>query len=204
MEQGLTLEDVARRAIEGDRDALDRLVKELQADVYGLALRMLWNREDAEDATQEILFKIITSVATFRGESSFRTWALRVATNHLLNVRRSRVEEESLTFEAFGRDLADGLADLLDPLAANADCVRDVRRIAHLDPGAALGRAHRTALEPQRAVSGISSRLPFPRRRPLLLSGEAGDDEARVGTLLAVLQPRDDTPLAIPGAATPS
>jgi hypothetical protein len=48
------LEDLARLAVDGDHDALDRLVRELQGDVYGLALRMLWNREDAEDATQEI------------------------------------------------------------------------------------------------------------------------------------------------------
>ncbi len=51
----VALEDIARRALEGDRDAVESLVRELQGDVYGLALRMLWNREDAEDATQEIL-----------------------------------------------------------------------------------------------------------------------------------------------------
>ena len=43
MTQAMALEDVARRAIDGDRDALDRLVRDLQGDVYGLALRMLWN-----------------------------------------------------------------------------------------------------------------------------------------------------------------
>jgi hypothetical protein len=43
---------LVRQAIGGNRDALDRLVRSLQGDVYDLALRMLWNREDAEDATQ--------------------------------------------------------------------------------------------------------------------------------------------------------
>ena len=47
MMQMMALEDVARRAVDGDRDALDRLVRDLQGDVYGLALRMLWNRERA-------------------------------------------------------------------------------------------------------------------------------------------------------------
>jgi RNA polymerase sigma factor (sigma-70 family) len=103
-------EQLAARASEGDGAALTALVERIQEDVYRLSLRMLWHPEDAEDATQEILFKVVTSVATFRGESSFRTWALRVATNHLLNVRRSRVEEQRLTFESFGQDLADGLA----------------------------------------------------------------------------------------------
>ncbi|QOY88774.1 RNA polymerase sigma factor [Paludibaculum fermentans] len=55
-----TIEDGARRALEGDRDALDRVVRGLQGDLYGLALRMLLNREDAEDATQEILVRIVT------------------------------------------------------------------------------------------------------------------------------------------------
>jgi RNA polymerase sigma factor (sigma-70 family) len=111
-------EQLAARAAEGDRAALTALIERIQDDVYRLSLRMLWHPEDAEDATQEILFKLVTRVATFRGESSFRTWALRVATNHLLNVRRSRVEEQGLTFESFAVDLADGLAD---PPAAPGD-----------------------------------------------------------------------------------
>ena len=88
--------------------------------LYRTAYSMLDNPADAEDATQEILFKIVTSVATFRGDSSFRTWALRVATNHLLNTRRSRVEAQSLTFEAFAKDLADGLPDAASNVAAPA------------------------------------------------------------------------------------
>lgn len=106
-----TQEKLAARAREGDGAALTALIESVQDDVYRLSLRMLWHPEDAEDATQEILFKVVTSVATFRGESSFRTWVLRVATNHLLNTRRSRVEEHRLTFAAFGEDLADGLID---------------------------------------------------------------------------------------------
>lgn len=117
--QDLSAEELARRAAAGDGAALTALVERIKDDVYRLALRILWHPEDAEDATQEILFKVVTSVATFRGESTFRTWALRVATNHLLNVRRSRVEEEHLTFERFGQDLATGLAD--PPAAARDD-----------------------------------------------------------------------------------
>ena len=69
------LEGLARQAIAGDRDALDRLVRALQADVYGLALRMLWNREDAEDATQEILVRTVTRLAQFDFRSALKTWA---------------------------------------------------------------------------------------------------------------------------------
>jgi DNA-directed RNA polymerase specialized sigma24 family protein len=68
-----TLEDVARRALDGDRDAFDRLVSELQGDVYGLGLRILWNREDAEDATQEILVRAVTRLSQFDFRSRLHT-----------------------------------------------------------------------------------------------------------------------------------
>ncbi|GAB4529485.1 MAG: hypothetical protein OHK0046_49430 [Anaerolineae bacterium] len=52
---------------------------------------------DAEDATQEILIKVITNLASFRGESAFETWVHRVAVNHLMNLKQRLVE--NLTFE---------------------------------------------------------------------------------------------------------
>lgn len=110
MMQAMDLEDVARRAIDGDRDALDRLVRGLQGDVYGLALRMLWNREDAEDATQEILVRVITRLAQFDFRSKLKTWVYRVAVNYILDVKRSPVERMHLNFERFAEDLADGLS----------------------------------------------------------------------------------------------
>lgn len=115
------LDGLAARARDGDGAALTALIEGIQDDVYRLSLRMLWHPHDAEDAAQEILFKIVTSVSTFRGESSFRTWALRVASNHLLNVRRSRLEEQRMTFESFGEDLADGLVDAPGPRSREAD-----------------------------------------------------------------------------------
>src|SRR6476646_1769186 len=78
------LEDLARLALDGDRDAVEHLVRGLQGDVYGLALRMLWNREDAEDATQEILARTVTRLAQFDFRSRLKTWVYRIATNHLL------------------------------------------------------------------------------------------------------------------------
>ena len=68
----MTLEAVAKRAIDGDRNALDRLVRDLQGDVYSLALRMLWNREDAEDATQEILARVTLHLSPAALEGAIR------------------------------------------------------------------------------------------------------------------------------------
>lgn len=103
-------EALARRAVEGDASALDALVRALKDDVYDLAMRMLGHPDDAEDAAQEILVRVVTNLASFRGEARFRTWVWRIATNHLMRVRRGRRELESLDFEAFDAMLAAGLA----------------------------------------------------------------------------------------------
>ncbi|MGE5102156.1 MAG: RNA polymerase sigma factor [Deltaproteobacteria bacterium] len=100
-----------RLAIGGDRDALESVVVHIQTDVYNLAVRMLWCPDDAADATQEILMKVVTRLASFRGDSAFRTWVYRIAANHLLDVRRSRVERERLTFSSFGESLRNGASD---------------------------------------------------------------------------------------------
>jgi RNA polymerase sigma factor (sigma-70 family) len=105
------IDPLLERARAGDRDALEDIVRAIQDDVYGLAIRMLWHPQDAEDASQEILVKVITHLGTFRGESSFRTWVCRIATNHLLYFRKSRVERAEMTFSAFAQDLQEGLAD---------------------------------------------------------------------------------------------
>ena len=89
MTQPMTLEDVARRALDGDRDAVEQLVRDLQGDIYGLALRMLWNREDAEDATQEILVRAVTRLAQFDFRSKLKTWVYRIAVNYILDVKKS-------------------------------------------------------------------------------------------------------------------
>ena len=72
MTQPMALEDLARRALDGDRAAVERLVRDLQGDIYGLSLRMLWNREDAEDATQEILVRAVTRLTQFDFAASSR------------------------------------------------------------------------------------------------------------------------------------
>ena len=110
MPQPMTLEDIARRAIDGDRDALNSLVRNLQGDIYGLALRMLWNREDAEDATQEILVRVVTRLSQFDFRSLLKTWVYRVTVNYVLDVKKSAVERLHLTFDQFAEDLAEGLA----------------------------------------------------------------------------------------------
>lgn len=105
------LESLVTRAQSGDREAVEDIVRAIGDDVYGLAMRMLWHPADAEDASQEILVKVITNLGSFRGESRFTTWVYRIAANHLLSTRKRRAEQERLTFRRFGEQLAEGLSD---------------------------------------------------------------------------------------------
>jgi RNA polymerase sigma factor (sigma-70 family) len=104
-------QNLVSRARAGDRKALEDLIERHQAWIYNIALRMLFHPEDAEDATQEILVKVLTRLSSFEGRSSFRTWLYRVAFNHLLNMKRGREELKVTTFSAYG-DALDSTPDL--------------------------------------------------------------------------------------------
>jgi RNA polymerase sigma factor (sigma-70 family) len=102
---GSDLEWLVEAAKEGDKKALEDLILKIQDKIYRLALRMLYDPSDAEDAAQEILLKIITRLSTFRGESAFTTWMYRVAVNHLLTLRRRQPELEAVSFEEYEKGL---------------------------------------------------------------------------------------------------
>ena len=103
------LSGLVRQAQKGDAAAVDELIGHLAAPMYNLALRMLWHPEDAEDAAQEILIRVLTGLGSFRGESAVTTWAYRIAVNQLLTARKRRFERLSLSFDAHAEDLAAGL-----------------------------------------------------------------------------------------------
>ncbi len=86
--------NLVKLAIEGDRHSLESLIKSVQDKIYHLSLKMLYLPPEAEDATQEILIKIVTKLDSFKQKSSFNTWAFRIASNHLLNKRKSIVRKE--------------------------------------------------------------------------------------------------------------
>jgi RNA polymerase sigma factor (sigma-70 family) len=115
-------ENLVVRARSGERSALEELIREHQGWIYNIALRMLFHPQDAEDATQEILVKVVTRLSSFEGRSSFRTWLYRIVVNHLLNVKRAREEFKITTFSAYG-DALENTPDLdpPDPKGASPD-----------------------------------------------------------------------------------
>jgi len=74
----------------GDRNQLELLLTPHLPWLFNLSLRMLHRRADAEDATQEILLKVIKALPGFRGDAKFSTWLYRIAVNHLLSVKKPK------------------------------------------------------------------------------------------------------------------
>jgi RNA polymerase sigma factor (sigma-70 family) len=107
---GGALDELARRAAEGDREALSELVREIQHPMYRLALRFLGNPDDAQDACQEILIRIVTRLGTFEGRSKVSTWAYTVAVRSLLRTRKRLYEQAVLGPEQYAAALDAGLA----------------------------------------------------------------------------------------------
>jgi RNA polymerase sigma factor (sigma-70 family) len=114
--------ELVRLVQQGDRGALDALIERHRPWIYNVALRMVYLPQDADDATQEILIKVVTKLSSFEGRSSLRTWLYRIAVNHLLNMKRTKAEEVGYTFERYadGLDSAPDL-DLPDPSTVPAD-----------------------------------------------------------------------------------
>lgn len=141
------LDELAGAASAGQRDALEELLRRTQQPIYALAVRMLWHPEDARDATQEILIRVMTHLGSFRGESRFMTWAYRVASNYLLTCRQGRVEAQRYTFERFGDELREDLdvADESEWPPDRAVLLEEVKVGCMLAMLACLDREHRLA-----------------------------------------------------------
>ena len=77
----------------GDPAALEALVRTHQGRVYGFAMRMCRNVEDAKDILQETFLGMIRSLQEFREESKFTTWLYRIASNACLKKRRRGVHD---------------------------------------------------------------------------------------------------------------
>lgn len=83
-------EHLVGQAAGGDFAAFQELVSRFQSRVFGVARRIVGQRQDAEDVTQQTFLSLIESIDSFRGESSVATWILRIATNHALKLLRKR------------------------------------------------------------------------------------------------------------------
>jgi RNA polymerase sigma-70 factor (ECF subfamily) len=101
MDNGERLQELEllRRARGGEWEAFESLVNRLEPRVFSLAMRILRQRQDAEDATQQTFLKVMENLDKFREEASVATWVLRIATNHALTMLRRRRTERNVPLD---------------------------------------------------------------------------------------------------------
>lgn len=99
------LQALIDQAIAGDKQSLETLLLGVQDLVFNLSLRMLGTFQDAEDASQDILLKVMTHLSSFKRESSFSTWVFAIALNHLKNYKKHMFSRYPLNFDYYGDDI---------------------------------------------------------------------------------------------------
>ena len=161
---------LAARAAQGDARALEALVTRHQPWVFAVALRMLGNRSDAAETTQEVMLKIVTRLSQYRGESKFRTWAYRLAANTVLDAAKAR-SRRTRNFTEFAAELE---------AAGNESLV--------LPPDQEPDRALLLEETRMRCMTGMMLCLS-PEQRLVYILGDVFDVNSTLGAELLEIQP---------------
>ena len=159
--QSLT-QELVERAVAGEAAALRQVIDALSGPFHALALRMLGNHADAEDATQEALLRVTTRLSSYDGRAMPSTWAWRVAVRCILDQKRGARHLPLLSFDVFAADLADGIDD-------SAPRPDDALRLQQLKVG--CGRALLQCLDGDHRVAyvlGEILELPGPEAAEIL------------------------------------
>jgi RNA polymerase sigma-70 factor, ECF subfamily len=88
--------DLVIAAQQGDREALDRLLRRHYDRIHAVCRRIAGSTRDADDAAQEALIRIVRAIDRFDGRASFSTWTYRIATNAALDELRKRSRRPQL------------------------------------------------------------------------------------------------------------
>ena len=174
---------LVRRVLDGDTAAFTTLVDRHAAACTRFATRMLGNREDAEDATQETFLRAYRSLARYEERQAFRTWLFQILINRCRTaaVRRQRrhrmflvdddtVASASVRPAAEASDLRAELqrvVDALDPDQREAFLLKHVEQLSYDEMAAATGVG----------VSALKMRVKraCDRMQWMLREGEASD-----------------------------
>lgn len=111
----------------GRVDAFEELVRRHRLRVYRVALRMLGDPGEAEDATQDAFVQAWRGMARFRADSAFSTWMYRIVTNRCLNVLRARRPDVPLPDDH--RSRKQGPAEVVEAATRIDDLKRAIGRL---------------------------------------------------------------------------
>ncbi len=120
-----TPEQWERRWIEsaqrGDSESFERIVIAYQQRIFNLAFRLLGDKEEAEDLTQEVFLNVYKHLSSFRGDSQFSTWIYQVTLNHCRNRFKYLKRRFHQSTESLDDPLQSGEGDLERELPDEAD-----------------------------------------------------------------------------------
>ncbi len=119
----------------GDSAAMEHLILKYQNRIYNVIYKMCQNPDDAAELTQETFVKIIENINSFKGQSSFYTWAFRIAMN--------------LTINHCKRSVKLGLVSLDQEFSDNSDTrptLKNLLQADELDPGVIAAKKEMLAL----------------------------------------------------------
>jgi len=133
--------DLLKRLQAGDERAMDELADAYRFKIYSLAFRYLRNKEDAEEVTQDVLFKVYRSIGSFRGDAALSSWIYRITFNAAMSRLRTARYRQSQSQDddrrigspdgeqslAAARDVAD-LSDMADDRILRSQLRRRVFR----------------------------------------------------------------------------
>ncbi|GIW75194.1 MAG: hypothetical protein KatS3mg104_0257 [Phycisphaerae bacterium] len=108
--------DLFRRAQTGDRGAFGQLAIRLQDRLYNAILRVIGDREEARELTQEVFVKALTKIESFRGESQPATWMFRIGINLAISHLRKNRRHRSFSLDASRNGTQDQASALLGQL----------------------------------------------------------------------------------------
>lgn len=114
----VTADDAAlvRRCLKGHAEAMRDLIDRFQGEVFGLCLRMLTQRQDAEDVTQETFLRVFRSLRRWDSTRPLRPWILRIAVNRCRTAMSRRVKRPELAdylHETPARDATDDSVEMV-------------------------------------------------------------------------------------------
>jgi len=81
---------LVKQSRKGNVDAFEELIKDYKKIAYNIALRVLRNVEDAEDASQEALIKVFKNIQNFNMQSTFKVWMYRIVVNTCYDFKRKK------------------------------------------------------------------------------------------------------------------
>jgi RNA polymerase sigma-70 factor (ECF subfamily) len=151
----------------GEEQAYEELLTRFQQPVYALALRLLDDPAGASDVVQEVFLKVFRSIASFRGQSTLKTWIYRITVNEAHNARRwffrhrrrevdldsspddtrdwkENIPDESRTpfDQAFGseqRRMVEAALEKINPIFREAVVLRDISDFSYEEIAEILG-----------------------------------------------------------------